>query len=168
MPESDWDNRRVITLRHLVRPRTFYRMNTYGKRDRAVIKIAAASLIGFAALMGISTLPANAGRTVTCSSDGDQYNECQADFRSAVIVRQKSDSPCIRNRTWGYDRGSGTIWVDGGCRAVFGEGSPGRRVVRRYSDDPFGPPVVEPRRYDPYYDRRYRERRDDCFFNGDC
>ena len=135
-----------------------------------MFRIAAASLIGFAALVGVSTVPASAGRTVTCSSNGDQYNECQADFRSAVILRQKSDSHCIRNRTWGYDRDSGTIWVDGGCRAVFGEGSPSRRPVRRYYDDNGGGIIIERRRdYDPYYDRRYDDRRrDDCFFNGDC
>ncbi len=46
-------------------------------------------------------------------------NYCAADVRGGVqLVRQRSDSPCIFNRTWGFINGRG-IWVDRGCRADF-------------------------------------------------
>jgi hypothetical protein len=45
-------------------------------------------------------------------------NFCNANTSQGVrIIRQRSDSDCIYNRTWGYDRSR--IWVDGGCRADF-------------------------------------------------
>jgi hypothetical protein len=43
-------------------------------------------------------------------------NFCNANTNEGVrIVRQRSESDCIYNRTWGYNRGE--IWVDRGCRA---------------------------------------------------
>jgi hypothetical protein len=133
-----------------------------------MIRIASATLIGFAALLGVSAAPANAQRTVTCESRHGDYRECRAHFRWAVIVRQNSKSACIRNRTWGYDRDSGRIWVDRGCRAVFAEGARWRR-----RDDGFNP--YRPRYQRPedngggYYERRrYDQRNDDCLDNGDC
>ena len=45
-------------------------------------------------------------------------NFCNANTSQGVrIIRQRSDSDCIYNRTWGYDRSR--IWVDRGCRADF-------------------------------------------------
>ena len=56
---------------------------------------------------------------ITCSSDNMRRNYCAADVRGGVeLVRQRSDSPCIFNRTWGFINGRG-IWVDRGCRADF-------------------------------------------------
>lgn len=55
---------------------------------------------------------------VVCESVNNRRNHCPADTRYGVdLVRQLSDSSCIRNRTWGEDaRG---IWVTEGCRAEF-------------------------------------------------
>ncbi len=58
------------------------------------------------------------GRTISCDSDDMRRHWCRVDTRGGVrLSRQKSDSPCIRGRTWGYNRDG--IWVDRGCRAEF-------------------------------------------------
>src|SRR5262245_49219281 len=58
------------------------------------------------------------GRTVSCNSDNMKRNWCSVDTRGGVrLYKQKSDSPCIQRRTWGYNRNG--IWVDRGCRAEF-------------------------------------------------
>ena len=56
---------------------------------------------------------------ISCSSDNMRRNYCAADVRGGVqLVKQRSDSPCIFNHTWGFINGRG-IWVDRGCRADF-------------------------------------------------
>ena len=58
------------------------------------------------------------GRIVLCESQDGRRNYCRANTQSGVqLYRQLSDSDCVRNRTWGYDRGG--IWVTEGCRAEF-------------------------------------------------
>jgi hypothetical protein len=57
-------------------------------------------------------------RTIVCESQSNRRNHCPVDTRLGLdLVRQLSDSPCIRNRTWGEDREG--VWVDQGCRAEF-------------------------------------------------
>ena len=57
-------------------------------------------------------------QTVYCASDDMRRNFCKANTGQGVrIIRQRSESDCIYNRTWGYDRNG--IWVDRGCRADF-------------------------------------------------
>ncbi|HZP65462.1 MAG TPA: DUF3011 domain-containing protein [Rudaea sp.] len=56
---------------------------------------------------------------ITCESRGDRTEACGtiepgSDVR---LVQQISNSPCVEGRTWGADHDS--IWVSGGCRAVF-------------------------------------------------
>jgi Protein of unknown function (DUF3011) len=63
------------------------------------------------------------GRNVTCASDDGRRHYCPVNTRFGVeIVRQRSGSPCIEGRTWGFDRQG--IWVDRGCRADFVLGRP--------------------------------------------
>ncbi len=58
------------------------------------------------------------GRTITCSSDDGERHHCSVDTsRGVQLVNQRSGSPCVEGRSWGYDRRS--IWVDKGCRADF-------------------------------------------------
>lgn len=58
---------------------------------------------------------------VRCESRDRRYTECRKPFRGhAELIDQLSDTRCIEGRNWGQQRG--TIWVDNGCRAVFGEG----------------------------------------------
>ena len=67
-------------------------------------------------------------REVICSSNDNQYRECQAPFRGdAVVTQQLSQSACIEGRSWGHKPGK--IWVSHGCRARFGitSGNAGNR-----------------------------------------
>ncbi len=58
------------------------------------------------------------GQIVSCSSDDGRRHHCDADTRRGVdLVKQRSDSPCTMDSSWGYD--SSGIWVDRGCRADF-------------------------------------------------
>jgi hypothetical protein len=63
---------------------------------------------------------------VTCESVGGRRVECDMNTRGRVrVVRQLSKTTCIEGTNWGLNRSS--IWVDGGCRAVFAlEGAGGR------------------------------------------
>ena len=58
------------------------------------------------------------GVRVTCESQNDAMNRCDADtYYGVTLARQISNSACVRGQTWGYDaRG---IWVTRGCRAEF-------------------------------------------------
>jgi Protein of unknown function (DUF3011) len=75
-----------------------------------------------------SGITAQNGRNVTCASDDGKRHLCRVDTsRGVQMVNQRSGSPCIQGKTWGYDRQG--IWVDRGCRADFvlrGGGGPPR------------------------------------------
>jgi hypothetical protein len=59
-----------------------------------------------------------ASQIVTCSSDNMRRNYCNIGPHGEVrMTRQRSESPCQLNRTYGV-RGD-SIWVDRGCRADF-------------------------------------------------
>lgn len=77
------------------------------------------------------------GQVVRCESQGNQYQRCPADTRGGVsLQRQLSQSRCVKDRSWGYDRGG--IWVSEGCRAEFYVGDSGpeqaQRIFRCESD----------------------------------
>jgi Protein of unknown function (DUF3011) len=57
--------------------------------------------------------------TVRCGSQDGRFVRCQVPWRDAEMIRQESDSPCVRGQTWGVDRGG--LWVDRGCRGQFVE-----------------------------------------------
>jgi hypothetical protein len=91
------------------------------------------TLLVLAACLGLAgTKPFFAAATpppqnllISCSSDNGRRNFCAADVSGGVqLVRQRSDSPCTFNRTWGFIQGRG-IWVDRGCRADFQIGGSG-------------------------------------------
>jgi len=57
-------------------------------------------------------------RTVECASRDFHYRHCRIKtYGDVSLERQISNTPCIRGRTWGYDRHG--IWVDEGCHAIF-------------------------------------------------
>jgi hypothetical protein len=61
---------------------------------------------------------APSGRRVRCESRGFGYHHCPAETGGRVrLSEQISEAPCVRGRTWGYDRSG--IWVDQGCAAEF-------------------------------------------------
>lgn len=82
---------------------------------------------------GMSAAPARAqwdnygynGTVVRCESRDGGLERCSAYGGEIELVRQFSNSPCVRGRTWGSD--SRGIWVSGGCRAEF-------RVYSGYDD----------------------------------
>lgn len=59
---------------------------------------------------------------VECQSRDNRYARCDWDpsYGTPYLVDQYSSSPCVRNRSWGYDTRRGYVWVDKGCRALFG------------------------------------------------
>jgi hypothetical protein len=56
---------------------------------------------------------------ITCESHEGRTEACGTVVpgSSVRVIQQISSSPCIEGRTWGADNDS--IWVAGGCRAVF-------------------------------------------------
>ena len=65
----------------------------------------------------------NGNRTIRCDSNSNRHVVCNTGWRSAVLVRQISDTRCVEGRNWGSN--NGTVWVNGGCRAEFAEGRGG-------------------------------------------
>ncbi|HHA2574992.1 TPA: DUF3011 domain-containing protein [Stenotrophomonas maltophilia] len=66
------------------------------------------------AAAGDAALP----REVTCESTDQQQVSCDLNTRGNVeIVRQLSRTRCEEGKNWGLSRHS--VWVNGGCRAVF-------------------------------------------------
>jgi hypothetical protein len=58
------------------------------------------------------------GQTVTCKSEGFQYNHCPLGRRRHVrLTKNLSDTRCIRGDNWDVDRRG--IWVDRGCAGRF-------------------------------------------------
>jgi hypothetical protein len=58
--------------------------------------------------------------TLICSSNDRRYRECPTPFHGRVrIVEQLSSTRCTEGQNWGSR--PGLVWVDGGCRARFGE-----------------------------------------------
>lgn len=58
---------------------------------------------------------------VRCESNDGRSRHCAIDTsRGVQLVRQLSDTACVRNRTWGSDRTG--VWVSSGCRADFASG----------------------------------------------
>jgi hypothetical protein len=58
-------------------------------------------------------------RSVVCKSEGYQYNHCPMNRqgRKVRLVRQLSDTRCVRGDNWGTNRNG--IWVDRGCGGKF-------------------------------------------------
>ena len=62
---------------------------------------------------GVFRCESGKGRTVRCDSAGGR----------AELVRQLSNTPCVRGQSWGSD--SRGVWVSNGCRALFRAGGYG-------------------------------------------
>jgi hypothetical protein len=86
----------------------------------SVLVACTAAIAACAGGPGVQAKPA-AVTAVQCSSKQYKYAECAAPFRQPHLVRQISSSPCVVNRSWGFNRTTGRIWVSAGCSAVFGE-----------------------------------------------
>ncbi len=87
----------------------------------------------------VFTAASQAGRTLRCDSDDEEYHVCETGpIYKAELVRQISGSACREGYSWG--RRPDGIWVDRGCRAEFrvfegAERGPAANIVRCESDD---------------------------------
>ncbi|HEY4292222.1 DUF3011 domain-containing protein [Luteibacter sp.] len=87
---------------------------------KSILGLAGTIALGAAALALPHVAHAQrGGDTVNCYSDQGRRSVCRVPWRDARLVRQDSDTACVRNRTWGIDRGG--LWVDNGCRGIFQE-----------------------------------------------
>lgn len=84
------------------------------------MKFAAALLLGLLFAI-LAPAPASAQETVECVSHNYEYAECRAPLDAPQLIYQDSSSPCIVNRTWGFNRRTGYIWVSQGCSGVFAD-----------------------------------------------
>ncbi|HWW61683.1 MAG TPA: DUF3011 domain-containing protein [Thermoanaerobaculia bacterium] len=67
---------------------------------------------------GYGSMASSARPTLTCESTNGRRHYCTANTSYGVsLLRQLSDSSCVRGDSWGYDRDG--VWVDKGCRAEF-------------------------------------------------
>lgn len=64
------------------------------------------------------------GDTFRCESNDNRTHYCDAGGRNVRLVRQLSDSACVRGRSWGRDRNG--VWVSQGCRGEFASVSGGQ------------------------------------------
>lgn len=81
-----------------------------------------AALVGYTASATAQSTAQRGSRsqTITCNSQDNRRQTCRVDrWADAELVRQISDTRCVRNRNWGFQRGA--VWVDNGCRATFAE-----------------------------------------------
>lgn len=103
---------------------------TWGSRAPGTVWVARGCRGQFAAAYvgqppGSIVVPGGGGSydersAVRCESDDGRYRECRAPVGGRLsLLRQESQTPCIEGQTWG-NRGSGTVWVNAGCRGVFG------------------------------------------------
>jgi Protein of unknown function (DUF3011) len=70
---------------------------------------------------------------ITCESRHDAPEACGTvkAGSNVTLMRQISDTPCVEGRNWGTGPDHDSIWVSGGCRAVFDVQSQSRRVASR-------------------------------------
>ena len=61
--------------------------------------------------------PSGYGDSVECRSSNYAFQRCQVPWRDARLVRQISNTQCVRGQNWGVDRGG--LWVDRGCAGRF-------------------------------------------------
>ena len=57
------------------------------------------------------------GGEVECSSNNYAFQRCAVPWRDARIVRQLSNTQCVRGQNWGIDRQG--LWVNHGCSGRF-------------------------------------------------
>ena len=78
--------------------------------------------VALSATVAVAPTQAKAEETVECVSQGSGYTECYAGMlNSPQLVYQISSAACIINRTWGFNKQTGSLWVGNGCSGVFAD-----------------------------------------------
>jgi len=87
-------------------------------------------------LLGVaSPVRAQSDAPVRCVSSDGHYARCAVPWRYVELYKQESKAACSRGESWGMDHG--TLWVDRGCRGLFGpadRGDHGDRYGDRRDD----------------------------------
>jgi hypothetical protein len=106
-----------VTLARQLSDATCVHGRTWGY-DRSGIWVTEGCRAEFT-LGGATMMPPVSERpTITCESKNNRREHCRADTRMGVSLRkQLSDAPCVRGRSWDYDRDG--VWVTEGCRGEF-------------------------------------------------
>jgi hypothetical protein len=94
--------------------------------------------------------PYGGGDAVECVSRNFAYTRCDVPWRDARLVRQLSDTTCIRGQNWGIDRRG--LWVDRGCGGRFVAGGHGQGEGPGYGGGGWRP--------EPGWDTRFNVRCD--------
>ncbi|EIM04872.1 DUF3011 domain-containing protein [Rhodanobacter denitrificans] len=70
-------------------------------------------------LLGVAPpAQAQSDAPVRCVSNDGHYARCAVPWRYVELYKQESKAACLRGESWGMDHG--TLWVDRGCRGLFG------------------------------------------------
>lgn len=101
--------------------------------------IVVAGLVG--GLLGVAPpVRAQSDAPVRCVSSDGHYSRCAVPWPYVELYKQESKADCIRGQSWGMD--GYTLWVDRGCRGLFGPADRGgygdrydNRNGGRYDDD---------------------------------
>ncbi|AGG87875.1 DUF3011 domain-containing protein [Rhodanobacter denitrificans] len=89
-------------------------------------------------LLGVAPpAQAQSDAPVRCVSNDGHYARCAVPWRYVELYKQESTAVCLRGESWGMDYG--TLWVDRGCRGLFGPAERddyayGNRDRGRYDD----------------------------------
>lgn len=78
------------------------------------------------------------GEAIECQSHNYSLQRCPVPWRDARLVRQLSDTQCVRGMNWGLDRRG--IWVDRGCSGRFVASGRGRHDRDEYAGGGWQPP----------------------------
>lgn len=106
--------------------------------DGSRARRAAAGVVACVALAWLAATGAHAHEpaepslptSIRCEAEGPGRVYCPLDTRHGVeLVRQLSESPCIRESDWGQDAAG--VWVARGCRAEFHARAAQATVTRR-------------------------------------
>ena len=84
---------------------------------RIVASVSAVALVATVALAQRGYVTRRDEARVHLKSDNYHYSSKTVRNRGVRLVRQRSNSPCVRGRSWGADRNK--IWVNRGCEADF-------------------------------------------------
>ena len=79
--------------------------------------LAALALIFAAPISIVHAQDHNHGDAVDCESRDMGKTRCHVSWSDARLVRQLSDTRCVRGENWGIDRHG--LWVDRGCAGRF-------------------------------------------------
>jgi hypothetical protein len=121
-----------------------------------LIRILTAVLVVAAGLLPAAVVRAQYGPgygdEIECRSSGYNYQRCDVPWRDARLIRQLSDTQCLRGRNWGFDR-RGFVWVDRGCVGRFAAAGGGY-----YPPGPGPGPTPPPWQPGPGWDQRFSIR----------